>query len=44
MSKSFGAFFTRPIFDVFFFVAVAVLIYSAIKEIRAGRAKKTAQK
>lgn len=37
--KSFGAFFTRPIFDVFFFVAVAVLIYSTIKEIRAGKSK-----
>lgn len=42
--KSFGAFFARPIFDVFFFVAIGVMVYFTIKEIRANRAKKAAQK
>ena len=36
--KSFGAFFTRPIFDVFFFIAIAVIIWTVYKEIR-GRKK-----
>ena len=35
--KSFGAFFTRPIFDVFFFVAVGVVVYSVIKELKGTR-------
>ena len=35
--KSFGAFFTRPIFDFFWFVACAVMIYSIIKEIKGTR-------
>ena len=35
--KSFGAFFTRPIFDFFWFVACAVMIYSVIKEIRGTK-------
>jgi len=38
--KSFGAFFERPIFVVFFTVAVAVLVFSLFKEIRAARQKK----
>lgn len=37
--KTFGAFFQRPIFDVFFFIAIAVLAWSVFKEIRAGRKK-----
>ena len=36
--KSFGAFFTRPIFDVFFFIAIAVIVRTVYKEIR-GRKK-----
>ncbi len=32
--KSFGAFFQRPIFDVFFFVAIAIVIWSVIKSNR----------
>lgn len=35
--KSFGAFFTRPIFDVFFFVAIAVLFWSIFKSVKAGK-------
>ena len=35
--KSFGAFFTRPIFDVFFFVAIGVVVYSVIKEVKGTR-------
>ena len=42
--KSFGAFFQRPIFDFFFFVAVAVLIWSMTKELKAFRAKARAHK
>ena len=42
--KSFGAFFQRPIFDFFFFVAVAVLIWSVTKELKAFRAKARACK
>ena len=30
--KSFGAFFQRPIFDAFFFVAIGVVIWSVYKE------------
>ena len=30
--KSFGAFFSRPIFDVFFFIAVGVMVWSIISE------------
>lgn len=40
--KSFGAFFARPIFDVFFAIACCVIIWSVIKEVRAARAKKSA--
>ena len=40
--KSFGAFFTRPIFDAFFFVAVGVLIWSVIKEVKKSKEKKAA--
>ena len=40
--KSFGAFFKRPIFDVFFFVAIGVLVWSVYKEVKAHRAKKAA--
>ncbi len=39
MYKTFGAFFKRPIFDVFFFIAIAVLAWSVFKEIRASRKK-----
>ena len=35
--KSFGAFFTRPIFDVFWFVACGVLIWSVYKEIKGTK-------
>ena len=38
--KSFLAFFQRPIFDVFFFIAIGVLVWSVFKEIRAAQAKK----
>lgn len=40
--KSFAFFFTKPIFDVFFFIAIGVLVWSVIKEYRAKKAK-TAQ-
>lgn len=40
--KTFGAFFARPIFDVFFAIACGVIIWSIIKEVRAARAKKAA--
>ncbi len=40
--KSFGAFFHRPIFDVFFFVAIGVLLWSLTKEYKAYLAKKKA--
>ena len=40
--KSFGAFFQRPIFDAFFFVAIAVLVWSCFKELKAYYAKKKA--
>ena len=35
--KSFGAFFTRPIFDVFWFIACGVLIWSVYKEIKGTK-------
>ena len=35
--KSFGAFFTRPIFDVFWFVACGVLVWSVYKEIKGTK-------
>ncbi|MBE5999659.1 MAG: tripartite tricarboxylate transporter permease [Eubacteriales bacterium] len=41
--KSFGAFFTRPIFDFFWFVAVAVLIWSVFKEVRGTRSREPAE-
>lgn len=37
--KSFGAFFTHPIFDVFFFIACGVLLWSMFKEIKHGGKK-----
>ncbi len=40
--KSFGAFFTRPIFDVFFFVAVGILVWSVFKEVKRALANKKA--
>ncbi len=40
--KSFGAFFARPIFDVFFFVAVAIMIWSIISENRKHKAAQEA--
>jgi putative tricarboxylic transport membrane protein len=42
--KSFGAFFTHPIFDFFWFVACGVLLWSVYKEFRAAKEKKAAQK
>ncbi len=39
--KTFGAFFTRPIFDVFFFIAVGVVIWSVYKEIKLSKAAKS---
>lgn len=35
--KSFGAFFTRPIFDVFWFIACGVLIWSVYKEFKGTK-------
>ena len=35
--KSFSAFFTHPIFDVFFFIAIAVIIWFVYKEIRGKK-------
>lgn len=35
--KSFGAFFTHPIFDVFFFIAIAVICWFTYKEIRGKK-------
>ena len=40
--KSFGAFFARPIFDVFFFIAIGVLVWTVTKELKAYKAKKQA--
>ncbi|MDO5551773.1 MAG: hypothetical protein Q4F76_11420, partial [Lachnospiraceae bacterium] len=40
--KSFGAFFARPIFDVFFFIAAGVLIWSLLKEYKGYLKKKQA--
>ncbi len=37
--KSFGAFFERPIFSVFFFIAIAVLLWSVYKEYRLYKNK-----
>ena len=37
--KTFGAFFNRPIFCVFFGIAVAVILWSVYKEIKASRQK-----
>lgn len=38
--KSFGAFFTRPIFNIFFFISIAILIWSTYKELKAMKKKK----
>lgn len=38
--KSFGAFFARPIFDVFFGIAIVVLILFLSKEVLAARRKR----
>ncbi|MDO4620875.1 MAG: tripartite tricarboxylate transporter permease [Lachnospiraceae bacterium] len=35
--KTFGAFFTRPIFDVFWFAACGVLVWSIVKAVLAAR-------
>lgn len=40
--KTFGAFFQRPIFVVFFAIACAVIVWSIFKEVRASKAKKAA--
>lgn len=37
--KSFGAFFQRPIFNVFFFIAIAIVLWSVYKESKAFLAK-----
>ncbi len=37
--KTFGAFFTRPIFDVFFFIAIGVLLWSMYKEYKSYKNK-----
>lgn len=39
--KSFGAFFARPIFDAFFFVAIGVLVWTVMKELKAYKDQKT---
>jgi len=38
--KSFGAFFQRPIFDAFFFVAIGVVVWSVYKEYKMYLSKK----
>lgn len=38
--KSFGAFFTRPIFDVFWFIACGVLLWSVLKAVKGSRKAK----
>ena len=38
--KSFGAFFERPIFDAFFFIAIGVLVWTMYKEYKNYRKKK----
>ena len=40
--KTFGAFFTRPIFVVFFAIACGVVVWSVWKEVKASKAKKSA--
>ncbi len=35
--KTFGAFFTRPIFTAFFMISVAIVIWTAYKEIKLAR-------
>ena len=40
--KTFGAFFTRPIFVVFFAIACGVVAWSVWKEVKASKAKKSA--
>ncbi|MBE5994802.1 MAG: hypothetical protein E7247_20730, partial [Paenibacillaceae bacterium] len=42
--KSFGAFFQRPIFDAFFFVAIGVVVWSVYKEYKMYINKKAAGK
>lgn len=42
--KSFGAFFKRPIFDVFFALAIGILVWSIYKEWKAYRAKNSLAK
>lgn len=37
--KTFGAFFTRPIFDVFFFAAIFVLVWSMYREYKLYKKK-----
>ena len=38
--KTFGAFFSRPIFCVFFFIAIAIIVWTLYKEIKAARAER----
>ena len=38
--KSFGAFFKRPIFNAFFFIAIAVILWTVYKEIKLSRQAK----
>ncbi len=42
--KSFAAFFTRPIFDVFFFIAIGVLCWSIFKAVKGSIAENKAAK
>jgi putative tricarboxylic transport membrane protein len=35
--KSFGAFFTRPIFVVFFAIAIGVVLWSIYKEVKGTK-------
>ena len=44
MYKTFGTFFQRPIFVAFFSIAIAVILWTVYKEIKASRAKKAAVK
>ena len=42
--KTFGAFFLRPIFVVFFAIACGVVVWSVMKEVKAAKAKQAAAK
>ena len=42
--KSFGAFFKRPIFDVFFALAIFIVVWSVYKEVKMNKVKAAAQR